>query len=76
MTGVQTCALPISLETLETPDTEDEIDDPSKWEMDYQTCPHCGTKRIILEVFTPKRFINKPDNAIQWKKNNQYENSS
>jgi Putative transposase/Transposase zinc-binding domain len=57
-------------------ETEQEIDDPSKWEMDYERCVHCGTKCLILEVFTPKRLGNKPDNVIKWKKNKQYVDSS
>ena len=64
-----------AVENCDTDDNEEQIDDPAKWEMDYQTCPHCGTKRVIMEVYTPKRCL-KPDNGITIKTAKKYENSS
>ena len=67
------------LETLETTqnDEKDEaIDDPAKWEMNYERCPHCGTKCLILEVFMPKRMGNKPENVVKVNRKKEYDNSS
>jgi hypothetical protein len=65
-----------AIQTLDTQEDEDLIDDPSEWTLDYDICPHCQTKRIVLEVFTPKRLVNKVDNWIVVNKTKQYENSS
>jgi hypothetical protein len=66
----------IALENAETSQTEEEIDDPSNWEMDYANCPQCGTKCLIVEVFMPKRLRNKPENQVKFKKKTAYENST
>ena len=65
-----------AIQTLETQDEQQIIDDPAEWTMDYDTCPHCGTKRIVFQIFNPKRLLNKPDNRIVLNKTKQYQDSS
>lgn len=49
-------------------------DDPAQWETTYDRCPHCGTKRVIIEVFIAKRLLNTPNNGIITPE--KYENST
>jgi Putative transposase/Transposase zinc-binding domain len=62
-------------EQAEIDNNSDELgDDPAEWETTYDRCPHCGTKRVIIEVFMAKRLLNRPNNVIN--RPTEYENSA
>src|SRR3546814_4196935 len=50
VTGVQTCALPISPEPRPALDAVDETDQPPSL---AQPCPCCGGPMIVIETFQP-----------------------